>query len=179
MPTQLHRESLTTACAWTASVWKRCTDQELLIDLEEGAGAAGREALTRHRCAVTSRLWTLLETFRFPEARQPRLEARLGHLVRTAQVVLDRFLGALAESEPVAPGAVLDFALPLRCRSDAPPVCPLRMHVERGPDGSLFVTLGLREDFAVHPLAALTSERPPLPLLGTPGRGSVTAPVGM
>jgi hypothetical protein len=133
--------------AWSASLWSRCTEQELLIDLEEWARATGRPALTRFRCAVTPRLWTLLETVPFEEARQERLEARLCHLARSAQRMLERLPG-----EPPAPGVVADFAFPLRGRSEDPPGCLLRLHVERSAEGPLFVTLGRRDDFTIHPL---------------------------
>jgi hypothetical protein len=133
--------------AWSSSLWSRCTEQELLIDLEEWARAAGREPLTHFRCAVTPRLWTLLETVPFEEARHQRLDARLCHLARSAQRVLERLPG-----EPCAPGVVADFAFPLRGRSDDPPACLLRLHVERSDEGPLFVTLGRREDFTTHPL---------------------------
>ncbi len=137
--------------AWSSSLWSRCTEQELLIDLDEWARAAGREPLTRFRCAVTAPLWTLLETVPFEEARHQRLEARLCHLARSAQLVLERALKRLP-GEPLAPGVVADFAFPLRSRSEDPPGCPLRLHVERSAEGPLFVTLGRRDDFTTHPL---------------------------
>ena len=138
--------------AWSSSLWSLCTEQELLIDLDEWADAAGREALTRFRCAVTPRLWTLLETVPFEEARHQRFEARLCHLARSAQLVLDRVRKRLP-GEPLAPGVVADFAFPLRGRSEDPPSCLLRLHVERSAEGPLFVTLGRRDDFTTHPLA--------------------------
>lgn len=132
--------------AWNEASWTRHTEQEVLIDLAEWADAAGCERLTRYRCAVTSGLWTVLESTPIARDGSGR-KALMRGLVRVAE----RMLEPLSEGLP-APGVVADFAFRLPSRSAAASSRSLRVHAERSSDGALYVSIGLRADFDVHPL---------------------------
>ncbi len=144
------------APSWTEAKWASCTEQELLIDLAEWADAAGCERLTSYRCALTSPLWTLLEAAPAPaRARSAGLDRHLRSILRAA----DRILPGLP-SDLAAPGAVVDFAVLLPSRSGAPSGRSLRLHAERATGGALFVSIGLRADFSVHPLERTAGDPP-------------------
>lgn len=141
-------------CTWSGTRWRICTETEILIDLEEWTAAHGCESLTSYRCALTAELWTLVESVPFAEVSTP-LELRLRTLIRAAHRTLERLLASVP-GWPAAPGAVADFPFPLRCRSENPAVCLLRLHAEES-EGQLFVTIGLSGEFGAHPLAPAAS----------------------
>jgi hypothetical protein len=141
---------------WTHTLWSTAVHDEWLIDLAEWEQARGISVCESTRIAFTRRLWDTMAHYRFSDLGRVRFEDRVAAVMGPARVALDRVFKLTEDLSP--PGEVIDFTAPLPSRADDRPQRMLRLHVETGPFGQPFATVGLAHEFVRHPLENLASK---------------------